>query len=61
MKFYVEPTLQANYFKVAFLHVGINDILKARSSPDIEKLLLDIKMITDKCKSFGVQKFIISG
>ena len=50
MKFYVEPTLETSDFKVALLHVGINDILKNRSSPDIEK-----------CKSFEVQKFIISG
>ena len=61
MKFYVEPTLETSDFKVALLHVGINDILKNRSSPDIEKLILDIKMIIDKCKSFEVQKFIISG
>ena len=61
MKFYVEPTLETNDFKVALLHVGINDILRNRSSPDIKKLILDIKMIIDKCKSFGVQKFIISG
>ena len=61
MKFYVEPTLETSDFKVALLDVGINDILKNRSSPDIEKLILDIKMIIDKCKSFEVQKFIISG
>ena len=61
MKFYVEPTLETNHFKVALLHVDIKDILKNRSTPDIEKLILDIKMIIDKCKSFGVQKFIISG
>ena len=60
MKFYVEPTLETNNFKVAHLHVDINDILKNRSSPDTEKLILDTKMIIDKCKSFGVQKFIIS-
>ena len=47
--------------KVELLHLGINDILKNRSSLDIEKLTLDIKMIIDKCKPFGVQKFIISG
>ena len=57
MKFYVEPTLETNDFKVAFLHVGINDILKNRSSPDIEKLISDIKMITDKCKSCGIHYF----
>ena len=34
---------------------------KNRSSPDIEKLILDIKMIINKCKSFGVQKFMILG
>ena len=56
MKFYVEPTLETNDFKVALLHVDINDILKNRSDPDIEKLILDTKMIIDKCKSFGVQK-----
>ena len=28
MKFYVEPTLETNDFKVAFLHVSINNILK---------------------------------
>ena len=61
MKFYVEPTLEINDFKVALLHVGINDILKNRSSLDIGKLILDIKMIIDKCKSFGLQKFIILG
>ena len=60
MKFYVEPTLETNDFKVALLHVDINDILKNRSSPDIEKLILDTKMIIYKCNSFGVQKFIIS-
>ena len=48
-------------FKVALLHVGIKDILKNRSSPVIEKLILDIEVIIDKCKSFGAQKFIISG
>ena len=61
MKFYVEPTLETNDFKVALLHVGINNILRNRSSPDIKKLILDIKMIIDKCKSFGVQKFFILG
>ena len=61
MKFYVKPTLETNGFKVALLHVSINDVRKTRSSPDIEKLILDIKMIIDKCKSFGVQKFITSG
>ena len=61
MKFYVQPTLEINYFKVALLHAGINDILKNRSSLDIGKLILDIKMIIDKCKSFGLQTFIILG
>ena len=28
MKFYVEFTLETNDFKVALLHIGINDILK---------------------------------
>ena len=55
MKFYVEPTSETNDFKVALLHVDINDILKNRSDPDIEKLILDTKMIIDKCKFFGVQ------
>lgn len=55
MKFYVEPTLETNDFKVVLLHVDINDILKNRSGPDIEKLILDTKMIIDKCKFFGVQ------
>ena len=54
MKFYVEPTLETNDFNVVLLHVDINYILKNRSSPDIEKQMLDIKMIIDKCKSFGV-------
>ena len=48
-------------FKVALLHAGINDILKNRSSLDIGKLILDIKMIIDKCKSFGLQAFINLG
>ena len=60
MKFYVEPTLETNDFKVVLLHVSINDILKNRSSPDIEKLMLAINMIISKCKSFGVQNIIIS-
>ena len=60
MKFCKEPTTEANGFKVALLHVAIKDILKNRSSPDIEKLILGIKMIIDKCKSFRIQKFIIS-
>ena len=60
MKFCKEPTIEANGFKVALLHVAIKDILKNRSSPDIEKLILGIKMIIDKCKSFRIQKFIIS-
>ena len=57
---YVEPTLETNDFKVALLHVGIKDILKNRSSPDIEKLILDIKMIIYSCNSFGFQKIIFS-
>ena len=61
MKFYKESTLETNYFKVAILHVGINNILKNRSSSDIEKLILDIKIIIDKWKSFEFQKFLISG
>ena len=61
MKFYKEPTLETNYFKVAILDVGINNVLKNRSSSDIEKLILDIKIIIDKCNSFEVQKFLISG
>ena len=61
MKFYVEPTLETNYFKVVLLHVGINDILKNIPRPGIENLILNIKMIIDKCKSFGIQKFNISG
>ena len=60
MKFYKEPTLETNYFKVAILDVGINNVLKNRSSSDIEKLILDIKIIIDKCNSFEVQKFLIS-
>ena len=60
MKFCKEPTIEANGFKVALLHAAIKDILKNRSSPDIEKLILGIKMIIDKCKSFRIQKFIIS-
>ena len=48
MKFYVEPTLETNDFKVALLHVGINNFLKNRSSPDIERLILDTQMIIDK-------------
>ena len=55
----VESTLETNDFKVALLHLGISDILKMRSSTYIEKLVLDMKMIINKCKSFGVQKFII--
>ena len=51
MKFYVDLTLKTNDFKVALLHVGINGILKNRSSPDIYKVILDIKMIINKCKS----------
>ena len=58
MKFYLEPKLETNDFEVALLHVSMNDILKNRSSPDIEKLILDTKMISDKCKSFGVHMFI---
>ena len=61
MKFYKEPTLETDYFKAAILHVGINNVLKNRSSSDIEKLILDIKIIIDKCNSFEVQKFLISG
>ena len=61
MKFYVEPTLETNYFKVVLLHVGINDILKNIPRPGIKNLILNIKMIIDKCKSFGIQKFNISG
>ena len=61
MKFYKEPTLETNYFKVAILDVGINNVLKNRSSSDIEKLILDIKIIIDKCNSSEVQKFLISG
>ena len=51
MKFYVDLTLKTNDFKIALLHVGINSILKSRSSPDIEKVIVDIKMIINKCKS----------
>ena len=58
MKFYLEPTLETNDFEVALLHVNINDILKNRLSPDIEKLILDTKMISDKCNSLGVYMFI---
>ena len=61
MKFYVQLTLEINDFKVALLHAGISDILKNRSSLDIGKLILDIKMIIDKCKYFGLQTFIILG
>ena len=61
MKFYVEHSLKTNDFEVALLLVSISDILKNRSSPVIEKLVLDLKMIIYKCKSSGVQKFIISG
>ena len=58
MKFYSEPTLETNDFEVALLHVSMNDILKNRSSPDIDKLILDTKMISDKCKSLGVHMFV---
>ena len=61
MKFYVEHSLKTNDFEVASPLVSISDILKNRSSPVIEKLILDLKMIIYKCKSSGVQKFIISG
>ena len=54
MKFYIKPILETNEFKVAFLHVGINSKLKNRSSPDIESLILDIRMIIDKYKTFEV-------
>ena len=42
-------------FKVALLHVGINDILKNRLSPDIGMLIFDINLIIGKCKSSGVK------
>ena len=61
MKFYGELTLETNYFKVVLLHVGINDILKNIPRPGIENLILNITMIIDKCKSFGIKKFNISG
>ena len=61
MKFYGELTLETNYFKVVLLHVGVNDILKNIPRPGIENLILNITMIIDKCKSFGIKKFNISG
>ena len=57
---YIDTTLQDNSFEVAVIHIDINDIINSKNSLNTDHILQNIKNIAQKCKSYGIQKVLIS-
>ena len=57
----VDTTLQDNYFEVAVIYVGINDIANIKNSLNTDHMLQNVKNIAQKCERYGIQKVLISG
>ena len=58
---YVDITLQDNLLEVAVIHIEINDIANNKNSLNTDHVLENIKNIARKCKSYHMQKVLISG
>ena len=59
---YVTPTLEDGNFVIAFLHLGVNDLLQNKNQSEaVDELIINLKKTATKCMSFGVRKVIVSG
>ena len=56
MKFYItsDVHLKEKLIDTVIIHVGVNDLLNGNSQLKINQLIENIKKITQKCVSFGV-------
>ena len=58
---YIDRTLEDHSFEAVIIHIGVNDIISNRSSPDFDHVLKNIKNIVQKCRSYGTENIFISG
>ena len=59
--YYIDRTLEDHSFEAVIIHIGVNDIISNRSSPDFDHVLKNIKNIVQKCRSYGTENIFISG
>ena len=58
---YVNPTQESEY-KVAIIHVSVNDLLTSEGDIDqINNILRIIERIVHKCRQYGAKNMILSG
>ena len=57
---YTDRNLEDHSFEVAIIHIGVNDIISNRNSPDSDHVFKNIKNIVQKCRSYSIDD-IISG
>ena len=55
---YMDPTLAAENYDTAVIHVGINDIINGVSSTKVENLVLNLEEIPLKLKQYGIKTYV---
>ena len=58
---YIDRTLEDHSFEVVIIHIGVNDIISNRSSPNFDHVLKNIKNLVQKCRSYGIENFFFLG
>ena len=58
---HIDRTLEDHSFEVVIIHIGVNDIISNRSSPNFDHVLKNIKNLVQKCRSYGIENFFFLG
>ena len=58
---HIDRTLEDHSFEVVIIHIGVNNIISNRSSPNFDHVLKNIKNIVQKCRSYGMENIFIFG